>query len=241
MAIQLINIGNVANDGTGDDLREAMVKINQNFEELDLRDDEQTTAVNIGAVGEGILAQKLNYELQFKKIVPGKDITLTATDDTITVDANGGLKQLLVVSDNGSLFLEETASLNINGGNNIDTQMVGNTILFDYTGWSQLSDDTSPTLGGNLNADGFNLTNVGTISSSDITGPLTGNVTGNVTGLVHNIDIREINEYIFDDKDFGDISKNHTSILEFVLAESIIDLGTFRNPNANGLDAGFIF
>ena len=31
MAIQTINVGNLANDGTGDDLREAFIKVNQNF------------------------------------------------------------------------------------------------------------------------------------------------------------------------------------------------------------------
>ena len=34
MAIQTINIGTIANDGTGDDLREAFVKVNNNFTEL---------------------------------------------------------------------------------------------------------------------------------------------------------------------------------------------------------------
>jgi hypothetical protein len=34
MARQDINIGSNANDGTGDDLRSAMVKINNNFTEL---------------------------------------------------------------------------------------------------------------------------------------------------------------------------------------------------------------
>ena len=65
MAVQLINIGNVANDGTGDDLREAFIKVNQNFEEIDLRDDEQTTVSNLGDTGEGVFAQKLVYDLQF--------------------------------------------------------------------------------------------------------------------------------------------------------------------------------
>ena len=37
MTIQNINIGNIANDGTGDDLREAFRKVNENFDELDLR------------------------------------------------------------------------------------------------------------------------------------------------------------------------------------------------------------
>ena len=47
MAIQTINVGTLANDGTGDDLREAFVKVNSNFSELDTR-TEQTTAVNTG-------------------------------------------------------------------------------------------------------------------------------------------------------------------------------------------------
>ena len=31
MALQTINVGNFANDGTGDDLRTAFIKVNQNF------------------------------------------------------------------------------------------------------------------------------------------------------------------------------------------------------------------
>ena len=37
MAISRINVGTLANDGTGDDLRQAFVKVNNNFDELDLR------------------------------------------------------------------------------------------------------------------------------------------------------------------------------------------------------------
>ena len=85
MAVQLINIGNIANDGTGDDLREAFIKANANFEELDLRDDEQTTASNLGSTGEGLFAQKLAYDLQFKKVVGGAGLTLTATNDNIII------------------------------------------------------------------------------------------------------------------------------------------------------------
>jgi len=43
MTIETINIGNAANDGTGDDLREAFIKVNQNFQDIDAR-TEQTTA-----------------------------------------------------------------------------------------------------------------------------------------------------------------------------------------------------
>ena len=99
MAVQLINIGNVANDGTGDDLREAMVKINSNFEELDLRDDEQTTGVSLGFGASAVFKQKLNYELQFRGLAAGDDITLTQSDSVITIAADGGIKTLRVQSD----------------------------------------------------------------------------------------------------------------------------------------------
>ena len=32
MAIQTINVGAIANDGSGDDLREAFIKVNLNFQ-----------------------------------------------------------------------------------------------------------------------------------------------------------------------------------------------------------------
>jgi len=35
MAITRINVGTLANDGTGDDLRQAFVKVNNNFDELE--------------------------------------------------------------------------------------------------------------------------------------------------------------------------------------------------------------
>ena len=43
MTVSTINIGNIANDGTGDDPREAFIKVNNNLE-LDARKPEQTTA-----------------------------------------------------------------------------------------------------------------------------------------------------------------------------------------------------
>ena len=59
MAIQTVNIGTIANDGTGDDLREAFVKVNNNFSELDLRSPETTSASNLGSGGQGVFAQKV--------------------------------------------------------------------------------------------------------------------------------------------------------------------------------------
>ena len=58
MAQQTINIGTIANDGTGDSLRDAMAKANGNFNELYLKDSQANfvkltaPASSIGATGD---------------------------------------------------------------------------------------------------------------------------------------------------------------------------------------------
>ena len=242
MAVQLINIGNVANDGTGDDLREAFIKVNQNFEELDLRDDEQTSASNLGTVGEGIFNQRLNYDLQFKKIAAGNNVTLTADDDKIVI-ASTGLSELTITADTGSAVLDDIAALTISGGTDISTSVTDGILTIAYTGLSNLASDPNPQLSADLDAQSQNLLNVGIISSSGINGPLTGNVTGNVTGnltgnvtgLVHGIDIRDITE---SQLDLGNLDGNITSSLEFFIANTDLEYGTIAN-NTSTLESDF--
>lgn len=229
MAVQLINIGNVANDGTGDDLREAFIKVNQNFEELDLRDDEQTTASNLGTEGEGLFFRRNAYDLEFKKISAGSNVTLTADDNKIVI-ASTGLSELTVTADTGSAVLDDIAALTITGGTDISTTITGGILTVEYTGLSNLASDPNPQLSADLDAQSQNLLNVGTISSSGFNGPLTGNVTGNltgnVTGLVHGIDVREISE---SQLDFGTFAGNITSGLDFFIANNDLDYGTIAN------------
>ena len=131
MAVQTINIGTLANDGTGDDLREAFIKVNQNFDDLDLRAPESTTVVNTGAVGEGIFSQKVGAEIQLKKLVSGSNITLTSSAQGITINALGGLQQLVVVSDNGSIVATEGSTVRIQGGTGASTRVVNDTVFID--------------------------------------------------------------------------------------------------------------
>ena len=266
MAVQLINIGNVANDGTGDDLREAFIKANANFEELDLRDDEQTTVSNLGSSGEGLFTQKLVYDLQFKKIVASAGVSLTSTSDNITI-ANTNIysfTQTAVASDNyvtkqydfadGRLLynnvystIADLPSASTYHGLFVHVHGTGGAYYSHGGAWVELankstqhplSNDATPQLSGNLDAQSYNLLNVGTVSSSGLSGPLVGNVTGNVTGLVHGIDIRTFLDN--DTADFGTINPTVANILEYIVYNTDVEWGSIVTPNSATLDLGAI-
>ena len=175
MAIQTINIGTIANDGTGDDLREAFVKVNNNFSELSARSPEQTTGANLGASGEGIFAQISLAELQFKKIVAGSAITLASDANTVTINSTAtGLPSVQVFADNNNLTLDSNSNaLTIAGGGTTTTNLSGTTITVSSV--TSVQTDTAPKLTATLNAQTNDITNV-----------------GNMTGLVHNLDIRKM-------------------------------------------------
>ena len=158
MALQTINIGTLANDGTGDDLREAFIKVNQNFDDLDLRSPESTTVSNLGNTGEGVFVQKVGSALQLKKLVQGSNVTLTSSTTGITINATGGLQQLNVVSDVGSMQLADGQTLNIQGGAGANTSVSGNILTINST--ADVVSDTTPQLGGNLDAQGNDISNV---------------------------------------------------------------------------------
>ena len=233
MAQQTINIGSAANDGTGDDLREAFIKVNQNSESLDLRAPESTTASNLGNVGEGVFHQKAGADLQFKKLVSGANITLTSSTNGITVNALGGLQQLNVVSDSGSNQLADGDTLNIFGGTGASTTLSGNVLTVNTT--TELSTDTTPVLGGNLDANGNNLINGGTLTASSFNGTFN----GNLTGLVHGIDIRLMapNTAGFN---FGTFNGVVTSMIDWLIAITDVDFGSFYVPDGKSFDAGTI-
>lgn len=234
MAIQLINVGQIANDGTGDDLREAFVKINQNFEELDLRDDEQTTASNLGNIGQGIFFNRVNYDLQFKKIAGGDNITLSADNEKIIINASNVVTDITVTADTGSVTLDTSSSISIAGGDGITTSITGNTLTITNDYVSEIVEDTTPQLGGNLDAQGFNILNLGTA-----TGSFVGNLTGNVTGLVNGVD-PAATAYYFNNIDLGNVSLNITNIIELLAATADINLGTFGSPAPFSIDLGSI-
>ena len=73
MVQQLLNLGNNANDGTGDDLRSAMTKVESNFTEL-------FTDVNLLTA---------NFQAGSQLTIIGNEISSNASNANIVLDPNG--------------------------------------------------------------------------------------------------------------------------------------------------------
>ena len=239
MAIQTINLGSVANDGTGDDLREAFEKIVFNFDDLDNRTPEATTVVNLGT-GEELFSNKSDAELRFKSLVGGNNVTLSSDTNELTVNVDAGVTQFDVAADTGSVTITENATLTIAGGTLISTSRAGNIITVNSSALSKVEDDPAPKLAAGLNADGNNLGNVGLINATTVTA----NFNGNLTGNVHGIDVRDLNYYRQSENswDFSSIAPVAvTTLWDFLFATNDVDFGSIAGNNLNvSLDLGTI-
>ena len=227
MAIQIVNIGNIANDGTGDDLREAFVKVNNNFAELNARSTESTTVSNLGSAGEGVFGQTSGTDLQFKKIVAGTAISLAADANAITINSTAtGLPSVQVFADNNNITLDSNGnSLTLAGGGTTTTNLSGNTLTISSV--TSVQTDTDPKLTATLNAQTNDITNV-----------------GNMTGNVHGLDIRTfdgLQQYLT--LDMGEaVPTVFTSTLEYLAHNLTVDYDngteTFTGSTAVEADMG---
>lgn len=86
MAIQTVNLGTYANDGTGDDLRTAFEKVIGNFDYLDLIKVEDGENLGLNQPNtHGVFAGVDGVSLQFKSIKQGDNVTITSDGSTITI------------------------------------------------------------------------------------------------------------------------------------------------------------
>ena len=231
MAITRINVGTLANDGTGDDLRQAFVKVNNNFDDLDARVQNQATGENLGS-GEGIFYTKENGVLGFKSLVGGTNIELTSDANTVTIN-NEGTITLQGTSGTGSVA-GANRTLIVQGGQNITTTALGNTITVTVDPNDLVVTDTSPTLGGVLDANTNNIVNAGIIVANEFQGALTGTVDGlSVTDMYNSMtNIRGL--------DFGTVVININKGLDYLISQAAIDYGTVTSPSALVSDFGAI-
>ena len=115
MALQTINLGNYANDGTGDDLRTAFEKVNANFADLSSTIT-ISTAANVGD-GIGLFYRKNLAELEFKSLT-SSDNSVSITPELTSVD----LKSVTILENDTTPMLGGDLGLNghtikeINGG-----------------------------------------------------------------------------------------------------------------------------
>jgi hypothetical protein len=219
MAIQTINVGNLANDGTGDDLREAFIKVNQNFAELELQD---TTAKNVGIGGFTVFKESVAGELKFRAMQPDPtapgSVTFRISDDGDTLFLKSTQAQLIFTDETNTLTSNIAEPIIFKGAPNSATQVSVSNATKTVTIDSQLSRESSPAVSGTLNMQNNNIQNCGTIN---------GVVVSSLS------DIASL--------DFGGISNNVTSILEYILqVGQDVDLGTITSPVQVTIDEGLI-
>jgi hypothetical protein len=129
MTIQTVNLGSYANDGTGDDLRTAFTKVNDNTAELDLT--RVVSATNLG-LGAEIFKEKVDKNLQLRKINAGINITVTQNANDITIATPDSINNLVEDTTpqlGGNLDLN---SFNVIGTGSIDIE--GVVIADEFTG-----------------------------------------------------------------------------------------------------------
>lgn len=137
MAITTINIGNLVNDGLGDDLRTAFQKVNANFAELEA--GLTVTASNLGAGGEGIFKQKTGVNLEFKKLIGGRKVEIDSGSNVNALVINNSADDAFtsITAGNGGVIVasidNDTTDLTMRGGPNIQVTAAGSTITVDTT------------------------------------------------------------------------------------------------------------
>tara|TARA_B110000503_G_scaffold43611_1_gene71302 strand:- start:1895 stop:2611 length:717 start_codon:yes stop_codon:yes gene_type:complete len=238
MTISRINVGNIANDGTGDDLRQAFVKVNNNFTELDQRDILQSDVVNLGT-GVGVFYTKVNSVLNFRSLIAGDNIALTADGTSITITNNGNIG---ITTDGDTLNLSGGGrQFGVNGGQNIDTSLSGSNINIAINGTNLVFQDKNPALGAELNAGTFNINNVGTLTATtvDATTINATTINGALIGTVDGVDVGDLGQLV-NNTDYGIILQNATTAIELVFQLTNINYGTFISPSNLISDYGSI-
>ena len=130
MAQVTLNVGTNANDGTGDTLRDAMVKVNTNFTELF---SSPLIASGITVSGNEIRSNRSNDDLKFSPSGTGTVVIESGTG--FTIDSNINIKDNIIKTTVSNSDLELSASgsgnvvinsADINGGA-IDNTIIGGT------------------------------------------------------------------------------------------------------------------
>ena len=230
MAIQNINVGNSANDGTGDDLREAFIKINQNFQLLDSIAEQ--VGSNLGSSGAEVYSNTSNNTLYFRRLVAGNNIQLTQLDNTIVFDNTMPESRFTIVTNSGSMISGAGINYNILGADAITVSANENTKTITITG--SLLQDTTPELGGNLVGNNRNITGINALTATTV------NATNLLLTNIGGVNYQErLGRYITS-FDLGELDQPVESILDWVILQTGVDFGTIATPSVGDVDFGSI-
>ena len=154
MAKQTINIGTIANDGTGSTLRAAGDLVNDNFNEIYTAIGDGTTLTNILAAGY-ITASS----------------TSTLTNKTFDANGTGNSITNIEVADLAAGVLDtDLSSVSASDDTLASAKAIKTYVDSLSLGLQNVADDTTPQLGGNLD-----------LNSNDVTGTGNINISGNIT------------------------------------------------------------
>jgi hypothetical protein len=129
MARQNINIGSSANDGTGDPLRTAFDKINDNFIELYGADgDSNTLANNLDVNGHNIISSRSNEDIKILPAGTGGVIASAVRIAGTTISSDDSTQ--ITIAEN----VQTTGTLNVSGAATIDGALSSGTSLTLATG-----------------------------------------------------------------------------------------------------------
>lgn len=134
MTIQTINIGNVVNDGLGDDLRTAFQKVNANFAALDA--ELTITGLNLGSTGIGVFKQKTGANLEFLRLQEGLGIQLDQYDTYIELTNTARNRFTKIWGDTGSVSADSYPEVTLEGYAHADSYSGVQDISVDIIGSS---------------------------------------------------------------------------------------------------------
>lgn len=231
MALQTINVGNFVNDGTGDDLRTAFVKVNENFDEIDLRGG-QNNDVRVTGTGIPLYKEKVGEDLYFKSIVAGDGITITQNGTNTTAT-------MVTIASKSTVPVSTQAPTGIEGKLWYNSTS-GRLSVYHGSGWVDanpastlyiLENDTDPTLGADLQLNGYDIQGPGNVYATTV---------GNHQGTVYGIEVRDLNSDVTS-FDFGAIGQNiPQNFMQWLKQQYSFDLGTFVSPASVNIDIGSI-
>ncbi len=262
MAQQTLNIGSNANDGTGDNLRAAMIKVNENFTEV--YSSPGFTVDTISFTGNEISALRSNDDLVFKPAGTGSvAFPAIKIDDNNIVGTRSNEDINLLPSGTGSVVFgsikikgtslssDDSTSININDGLIVDGTLnvsgtstltgaadLGSTLAVPsgLTTLSTLNVTGTTSLTGTTTIDNmtFNDNTIGTSSNADLN--LTPGGTGNV--VISNLTI-DSNINITDNKIKTTQSNSDLVIApagtgQVVMSKADINGGTIDNTVIGG-------